>query len=289
MYFGMRSLRRGLLAGVALAVAAGIGSGAQAQDKQKITVLFPNENTTTLYPNIVSRELGFCEQEGIEVEVLSSETTVPYVAFLSNGQADVVMLDAPQTFQAVNTGQPVSVVYEGMQYAPEALGVNAESDVQSVTDLKGKTVGLASDRDRATLSIFLDAEGLTIDDVQTVVVGDAGPTLAAGIKDQTVDAISAGLNDFATLEGFGLKIRDITPPEVSNNPANSFVVWNDRKEELRPVLEKYFRCWTKGNHVGEIDRDVVAIFKRWGFAWGGDWSYTDPMHFELREIVRPGG
>ena len=39
--------------------------------------------------------------------------------------------------------------------------------------------------------------------------------------------------------------------------------------------------------AGEIDRDVVAIFKKWGFAWGGDWSYTDPMHFELARIVRP--
>ena len=38
--------------------------------------------------------------------------------------------------------------------------------------------------------------------------------------------------------------------------------------------------------VGEIDREVVAIFKRWGFAWGGDWAYTDPMHFELAALVR---
>lgn len=40
--------------------------------------------------------------------------------------------------------------------------------------------------------------------------------------------------------------------------------------------------------VGEMDRVVVSIFKKWGFAWGGDWSYTDPMHFEMARIVRPG-
>ncbi len=40
--------------------------------------------------------------------------------------------------------------------------------------------------------------------------------------------------------------------------------------------------------VGEMDRGVVAIFKKWGFAWGGDWRYTDPMHFELSRIVKPG-
>ncbi|MCW2808709.1 MAG: D-alanyl-D-alanine carboxypeptidase [Marmoricola sp.] len=38
---------------------------------------------------------------------------------------------------------------------------------------------------------------------------------------------------------------------------------------------------------GRMDRRVVAIFKKWGFAWGGDWNYTDPMHFELARLVEP--
>jgi hypothetical protein len=40
--------------------------------------------------------------------------------------------------------------------------------------------------------------------------------------------------------------------------------------------------------VGQINRQVVAIFQKWGFTWGGTWHYTDPMHFELNRIVRPG-
>lgn len=39
--------------------------------------------------------------------------------------------------------------------------------------------------------------------------------------------------------------------------------------------------------VGEIDRGVVAVFKHWGFTWGGDWGYTDPMHFEMNRLVEP--
>ena len=38
--------------------------------------------------------------------------------------------------------------------------------------------------------------------------------------------------------------------------------------------------------AGKMDRTVVAIFKKWGFAWGGDWNYTDPMHFELARLVQ---
>jgi D-alanyl-D-alanine carboxypeptidase len=37
--------------------------------------------------------------------------------------------------------------------------------------------------------------------------------------------------------------------------------------------------------AGEMDRRVVAIFERWGFAWGGRWRYTDPMHFEMNRVV----
>jgi len=38
---------------------------------------------------------------------------------------------------------------------------------------------------------------------------------------------------------------------------------------------------------GEIDRTVVSIFQKWGFTWGGTWSYTDPMHFEMNQVVKP--
>jgi hypothetical protein len=36
---------------------------------------------------------------------------------------------------------------------------------------------------------------------------------------------------------------------------------------------------------GTMDARVVAVFKRWGFRWGGDWSYTDPMHFEVGALL----
>ncbi len=39
--------------------------------------------------------------------------------------------------------------------------------------------------------------------------------------------------------------------------------------------------------VGQIDRDVVRIFQKWGFTWGGDWAWTDPMHFEMNSVVQP--
>jgi hypothetical protein len=41
----------------------------------------------------------------------------------------------------------------------------------------------------------------------------------------------------------------------------------------------------RGIH-GTMDPRVVRIFKKWGFRWGGDWSYSDPMHFEMGAVLR---
>jgi hypothetical protein len=35
-----------------------------------------------------------------------------------------------------------------------------------------------------------------------------------------------------------------------------------------------------------MDPQIVAIFERWGFRWGGRWQTPDGMHFELAAIVR---
>ena len=43
------------------------------------------------------------------------------------------------------------------------------------------------------------------------------------------------------------------------------------------------------NHYGtrgDMSPDVVAIFNKWGFAWGGAWSTPDPMHFELARLIQ---
>ena len=37
--------------------------------------------------------------------------------------------------------------------------------------------------------------------------------------------------------------------------------------------------------TGTMNPEVVNIFKRWGFRWGGDWTHTDPMHFELAALL----
>ena len=40
--------------------------------------------------------------------------------------------------------------------------------------------------------------------------------------------------------------------------------------------------------VNRIPTEIVAIFERHGFIWGGKWSHYDTMHFEYRPELLDG-
>ena len=69
------------------------------------------------------------------------------------------------------------------------------------------------------------------------------------------------------------------PRYIARNPAQglSFHTWGTAIDLNVPGNQR--------GTAGLIDRRIVRIFERWGFNWGGYWSYTDPMHFELARIV----
>jgi NitT/TauT family transport system substrate-binding protein len=124
--------------------------------------------------------------------------------------------------------------------------------------LEGQTVGLVTERDMVTMKIALDAAGLTEADVTPVVVGEAGPTLAAAFRDQTVAAIAGSGPDWLAIRASGQEIRLITPAAVSNKPGNTFVVSASAAAEKRDVLEGFMRAWSKGMYVAQVDPEVVA-------------------------------
>lgn len=70
------------------------------------------------------------------------------------------------------------------------------------------------------------------------------------------------------------------PRFIERNPARglSFHTWGTAIDLNVPGNQRGTR--------GEISRQVVEIFQKWGFNWGGTWRWTDPMHFELARLVK---
>ena len=139
-----------LLRTMTLTAAMAVAAGA-AMAQTTVNVINPLPRSTVFYPLVVGEALGYFAEEGVEVNLLPSDTSIPYVAFVQNGQADLAMLDQNETLNAVIAGANINTVYEVMQNAPEGIAVLAGGDYKSIDDLVGTTVGLVSDRDRAFL------------------------------------------------------------------------------------------------------------------------------------------
>jgi len=257
----MKMLRTTLLCS-ALALTA-LPTLVAAQDTT-VNMINPLPRSTNFFPLVVGEALGYFAEEGIKVNLLPSDTSIPYVAFIQNGQADLSMLDPVETVNAINAGAKINTVYEVMQNAPEAIGVLDSSAYDSVDDLVGTTVGLVSDRDRAFLQAALDAVGKSIDDVQTVVLGESGPTLAAAIRDGNVSAISGAAPDWIALNANGINVRLITPEELLASPANTFAANAETLEEKRGAMEGFLRAWSKGMYVASVNPEAVAQMLRKG-------------------------
>jgi NitT/TauT family transport system substrate-binding protein len=149
-----------------------------------------------------------------------------------------------------------------MQNAPEGIAVLAGGDFTSMSDLVGTTVGLVSDRDRAFLQAAMDVAGHSIDDVDTVILGESGPTLAAAIRDGNVSAISGSVFDWAALVANGIEIDTITPEELLASPANTLAMNADMIDERREAMEGFFRAWSKGMYVGDVNPEAVEQMLR---------------------------
>ena len=227
-----------------------------------LNIVLSNNLTTTRYPAIVARELGLFRKAGLKVGYIDSADGADFVDLLLSGTADVVMLDAPQTLQAASKRQPIASVYESMQSAPDVLAVVADGPIGSLADLKGQTIGLASERDLVTAQLVLGTAGVDIQDVCTVIVGDRGSDVALAIEEKRIVAYAASINDTTVLTAFGISLRDLTPPWLKINPANTFTVLNSRVDELRSRLEKFLRVWSMATRSAKLDSEMVSSLCR---------------------------
>lgn len=189
-----RLTRRSLVQGAAAGALAIAGAGtlarshAVAQEPAKVTLAldwYPNANHAGIY---VALDRGYFEEAGLEVDVFTPADPTTVLQTVGAGRDTFGISYQNEVLLARQQDVPVVSVAALVQHPLNCLMVLESSDIETLADLTGKTIGMTGvQSDDAYVETLLRSVGLTMDDVETVDVGyDLMPALLAGRVDAVI-------------------------------------------------------------------------------------------------------
>lgn len=156
----------------------------------KITVLldwFINPDHAPLY---VALEKGFFKEKGLEVELIAPSNPNDPPKLVAAGKADIAVSYQHQHQMQVDQGLPLVRIATLIATPLNSLVVLDDGKINSIKDLKGKTIGYSvGGFETALLKVMLEKEGLGLDDVKLVNVNfSLSPSLFTGQADGVIGA-----------------------------------------------------------------------------------------------------
>lgn len=258
---------RRITAAVAI-TALGIGAlsgcaapgGTADDDEGTLVIASPAPNSLFTFNEVVASALGFYEDEGISVELVAISDAIPVSGLVQNQKVDAALISASDALSAAAKTDELRLPYDertGGSNFIYGIVVPADSGITDLADLKGKNIGLASpDQDLALLASALPEVGLTMDDVQTTVVGAGGPSVAESLKAGRISAFVGTLADFAAFGDAGLEVENVIPEGLQGLPVGGYIMRADALAENDDLI-KFLRAIAKGTFVA-LERPEVA-------------------------------
>jgi NitT/TauT family transport system substrate-binding protein len=147
-------------------------AGAQTRETFLLTFV-PNVQFSPLY---VAIERGFFADiaDEIDVQYLNEPDVVDLVAL---GSAKVGIVSGEQVLLSATRGRDIVYVYSWFQRYPIGVVVDADSDITSAEDLRGRVVGIPGrfGASYSGLTALLLANGMTESDIQLEEIGFNAP------------------------------------------------------------------------------------------------------------------
>jgi NitT/TauT family transport system substrate-binding protein len=238
------------------------GAGAGGGGTTEVVYSLPTPESLQFYAPIVADELGFFEQESVSAKLAPASEEIPSTAFLENGDADIAMADIDELVISTAQGGTLQAVFSPQHSNTAGTVVPEDSEVQSFEQLAGKTVGLASEEDKASLEMQLISAGMAEGDVETITVGTAGATIADTFEKGDIDAYVGATSDFTALRANGVPLRIVTPEDVQRIDGNPTAVTPETLESNREAIVGFLRAWSMGQHLGVTKPEVVEAIVR---------------------------
>jgi putative hydroxymethylpyrimidine transport system substrate-binding protein len=186
-------------------------SGNAAWGADKLTVLLDWFINPDHAPLFVAQERGYFQDRGLEVEFIAPSNPNDPPKLVAAGKADLAVSYQHQHQMQVDQGLPLVRVATLVATPLNSLVVLADSDIESIGDLKGKTIGYSvGGFETVLLKVMLEKEGLGLEDVRLINVNfSLSPSLFAG---QT-DAVIGAFRNF-----------ELNQMDIENRPGRAFFV-----------------------------------------------------------------
>lgn len=184
----------------------GLSLAALAQAQTDVTYLLPAPpNSPAFAPWVIAKEKGYYSSKDLNVQFIAAKGGVDVAKQIGAGNALVggAIGDTPIVVRA--NGIPVRAVAVLGAGGVTMIATNADANIHSIQDLKGKTLTVMSYSDTTYYALLasLRKAGLGKDDVNVQAAGPAGvwqlfsakkAEAMAGVPDWVVDAEDAGVN-----------------------------------------------------------------------------------------------
>ena len=186
-------------------------SAGSASAGEKITLLLDWFVNPDHAPIIVAQEMGYFADQGLDVEITAPANPNDPPKLVAAGKADLAVSYQQQHHLQVAEGLPLVRIATLVATPLNALVVLADSDIKTLADLKGKTVGYSvGGFETVLLKVMLESAGLTIDDVKLVNVNFS---LSPSLLSKKVDAVIGAFRNF-----------ELNQMDIEKHPGRAFFV-----------------------------------------------------------------
>lgn len=233
-------------AAAGLAFGSSVPAAAQDQDLQKITMILDWFVNPDHAPLVVAKQKGYFADEGLDVELIAPADPNDPPKLVAAGKADVAVGYQPQLHLQAAEGLPVKRVSTLVATPLNSLVTLADSGINTLSDLKGRTVGFSvGGFEDALLGTMLNSVGLSLDDVELVNVNFAlSPALLSGQVDAVIGAFrNFELNQLAIEGATGIAFY----PEEHGVPAyDELILLVNAERADDPVFAKLVDAIERG-------------------------------------------
>jgi NitT/TauT family transport system substrate-binding protein len=231
---------------------------APTPEPKRVTIALSSRSATNL-PEYVALDHGIYARHGFDVELRQMQSSIVPAALMSNQLDFSNGIDS--AMRASITGMPIKVVVK--TYSAPAFGLTVKPEIQSIADLRGRVDGVAARAGAGYYSMkrLLAKHGMSIDEVQVLVVGDS-PVQLQQLIQGNIDFANLAVPFVFVAQEHGFRMLSYVPDHISL--AISGLVTSDeaiqtRRDEVRRMTAALVEA-TRFAHA-QRDESVASLVK----------------------------